>query len=56
MVKKLLNLKFLVALHVIIKVFELKFLDVFMGREDPVEFDIYLALFFNVCFLVCKLG
>jgi len=23
-------------------VFELKFLDVFMGREDPIEFDIYL--------------
>jgi len=21
-------------------VFELKFLDVFMGREDPIEFDI----------------
>jgi len=23
-------------------VFELKFLDVFMGREDPIEFDILL--------------
>ena len=27
-----------------------------MGREDPIEFDIYLALFFVVCFLVYKLG
>jgi hypothetical protein len=35
-------------------VFELKFLDVFMGREDPIEFDIYLAfvLLFVVLFLV----
>jgi len=24
-------------------VFKLKLLDVFMGREDPIEFDIYLA-------------
>jgi hypothetical protein len=26
-------------------VFELKFLDVFMGREDPIEFDIFLVSF-----------
>ena len=31
-------------------VFELKFLDVFMGREDPIEFDIYLALFLMFVF------
>ena len=31
---------------------ELKFLHVFMGREHPVEFDIYLALFFNVFLFV----
>ena len=24
-------------------VFKLKFLDVFMGREDPIEFDIFLS-------------
>ena len=36
-------------------VFELKFLDVSMGRKDPIDFDIYLALFFVICFLVCKL-
>lgn len=26
-------------------VFELKFLDVFMGREDPIEFDMLICLF-----------
>ena len=37
-------------------VFELKYFDVFMGREDPVEFDIYLAfILLFVCFCF-KLG
>jgi len=31
-------------------VFELKFLDVFMGPEDPVEFDIFLM---NMEFVCC---
>jgi len=26
-------------------VFELKFSNVFMGREDPIEFDIFLVVF-----------
>ena len=25
--------------------FEIKFLDIFMGREDPIEFDIYRSLY-----------
>ena len=38
-------------------VFKLKFLDVFMGREDPVEFDIYpyFVLLF-VLFLLSRLN
>ena len=32
-------------------VFELKFLNVFMGRKDPVEFDIFLSFVYFVCFL-----
>ena len=33
-------------------VFELKFLDVLMGREDPIEFDIYLALYYCLFFVL----
>lgn len=41
-------------------VFELKFLDVFMGREDPIEFNIYYGPF-SVCegslgCLICFVG
>ena len=35
-------------------VLELKFLDVFMGREGPIEFDIYLA--FMLLFFCFKLS
>lgn len=33
-------------------VFELKFLDVFMGREDPIEFNIWFAYLLVVCLLL----
>jgi len=33
-------------------VFELKFLNVFMGREDPIEFDNFLiCLLFVSCYI-----
>lgn len=34
-------------------VFELKFLNVFVGREDPIEFYIYLFILFCLC-LFCR--
>ena len=39
------------GVHLLNLVFELKFLDVFMGREDPIEFyiEFYIVL---VCLLV----
>lgn len=40
-------------------VFELEFLDVFMGREDPIEFDIYYSFVWFVmlvAFIVCFVG
>jgi len=33
-------------------VFELKFLNVFMEREDPIEFDIYLVLYYCLFFVL----
>jgi len=33
-------------------VFELKSLDIFMGREDPIEFDIYLNFVYIFFFVV----
>lgn len=35
-------------------VFELKFLNVFVGREDPIEFYIWFVYFFVVCFVFGK--
>jgi len=31
-------------------VFDLKFLNVFMGREDPIEFDIFLIIYYVFVF------
>ena len=33
-------------------VLELKFLDVFMGREDRIEFDIFLVNMEFVCYII----
>ena len=30
-------------------IFELKFLDFFMGREDPIEFNTYFSFVLGVC-------
>lgn len=35
-------------------VFELKFLDVFMGREDPIEFNIWFIYLLVVCLFFGK--
>jgi len=31
--------------------FEIKLLDIFMGREDPIEFDIYRSLYCRLFYL-----
>lgn len=46
--------------YVLNLVFELKFLNVFMGREDPIEFDIrclaWFGLFLLMLCFVCFVG